>query len=90
MAHINPSRSLPLRVKVFTTATCHHCVAAKQYLDERQIEYEEVDIIHDLDARREMALMTGQYGVPVVSVGGRAMIGWSPTEFEQLMSGKRR
>lgn len=42
----------------------------------------------DLVARREMALMTGQFGVPVVVVGEHAMIGWDPEEFELLRSGR--
>ncbi|GAB4285847.1 MAG: hypothetical protein Kow0067_09100 [Coriobacteriia bacterium] len=36
---------------------------------------------------RRMVTMTGQYGVPVILVGGRAMVGWHPSEFEKLRSG---
>lgn len=36
---------------------------------------------------KRMVTMTGQYGVPVVLVGERAMVGWNPTEFERLRSG---
>ncbi len=82
-----PAHDLPRSVKVFSTETCHHCVAAKRYMDEHGVEYEDADIIHDLEARREMALMTGQYGVPVIRVGSRAMVGWDPKEFERLMAG---
>lgn len=65
---------------------------AKRYFAEHSIEFAEADIIQDLAARREMALMTGQFGVPVVVVGEHAMIGWDPEEFEVLRSGqfKRR
>lgn len=77
----------PKRVKVFTTQTCAWCKAAKAYLTDNDIEFVEADIVNDLEARREMVLMTGQYGVPVLLVGGKAMIGWNPTEFEQLMHG---
>lgn len=72
------------RVKIFTTQTCAWCKAAKAYLSDNEIEYLEADIITDLEARREMVLMTGQYGVPVVLVGEKAMIGWNPSEFEEL------
>lgn len=75
------------RVKVYTTQTCAWCKAAKAYLNDNDIEFVEADIIEDLTARREMVLMTGQYGVPVVLVGEKAMIGWNPAEFEQLMNG---
>jgi len=61
---------------------------AKRYFVERSIEFTEADIITDLDARRRMVLMTGQYGVPVIQVGEHAMIGWDKDEFERLRSGK--
>jgi len=83
----NPAHGLPRSVKVFSTETCHHCVAAKRYMSEQGIEFEDADIIHDLEARREMVLMTGQYGVPVIKVGTRAMVGWDPKEFQRLMAG---
>ena len=61
---------------------------AKRYFAELGIEYAERDILADLDARRRMALMTGQFGVPVVEIGEHAMIGWDPDEFERLRSGR--
>lgn len=73
------------RIKVFTSPTCHWCRVAKTYLDEAGIEYTEADIISDLDARREMATMTGQWGVPVVLVGEKAMVGWNEQEFLELL-----
>jgi glutaredoxin len=74
------------RVKIYTTPTCHWCRVTKAYLDDAEIDYEEVDIIEDLAARREMATMTGQYGVPVILVGEKAMVGWNEAEFLELMA----
>ena len=61
---------------------------AKRYFVENGIEFSEFDIIADLDARRRMALMTGQFGVPVIEIGEHAMIGWDAEEFERLRSGR--
>lgn len=72
------------RVTLYTTQTCSWCKAAKAYMNDNEIAYTEVDIIHDLEGRREMVLMTGQYGVPVIRVGEKAMIGWDPAEFTRL------
>lgn len=73
------------RVRIYTTSTCSWCKAAKAYLVDNDIEFTEVDIINDLEGRREMVLMTGQYGVPVIRVGERAIVGWNPEEFEALI-----
>jgi len=74
------------RVKVFSTSTCHWCKVAKAYLDDHDIEYTEYDVIHDLEARREMLLATGQHGVPVILVGDKAMVGWNEAEFLRLLN----
>jgi glutaredoxin-like YruB-family protein len=74
------------KVKLYTTQTCAWCRVAKAYLKDNEIDYAEVDIVDDLDGRREMLVMTGQYGVPVVLVGDKAMVGWNPDEFETLLA----
>lgn len=74
------------RVKVFTTPTCPWCKVAKAYLKDNDIEFVEIDIINDLRGRKEMVAMTGQYGVPVLLVGTRAMVGWDQKEFQRLWS----
>ncbi|MDH4139261.1 MAG: glutaredoxin family protein [Coriobacteriia bacterium] len=74
----------PKRVTLFTTQACKWCKVAKAYLEDNDIEYVEVDIIHDAQARQRMALMTGQYGVPVLEIGSRAMVGWDEAEFQRL------
>ena len=63
---------------------------AKRYLEEHGLPYREVDIINDKRGRQEMVRMTGQYGVPVIRVGERAMTGWDKAEFERLLHGRGR
>ena len=75
-------------VTLYTSPTCHWCRVAKRYLEEQDITYSEIDIISDHAGRREMVLMTGQHGVPVVRVGEHAMIGWDEAEFELLRAGR--
>jgi glutaredoxin-like YruB-family protein len=77
------------RITVYTSPTCHWCKVAKRYLDEHGLQYREVDIISDLRGRQEMVRMSGQYGVPVIRVGERAMTGWDKAEFERLLRGGR-
>lgn len=74
------------RVRVFTSPTCHWCRVAKAYLTDSGIEFTECDIVADIQARREMVLMTGQYGVPVVQVGDKAIVGWNEEEFRRLLA----
>ena len=77
----------PPRIVVYTSPTCHWCRVAKAYLKDHDLPYTEVDIITDKRGRRDMVAMTGQYGVPVIKVGHRAMVGWDKKEFKALLSG---
>lgn len=57
---------------------------AKRYFVEHGVAFRELDVSLDRRALREMVVMTGQHGVPVIRVGEKAMIGWDPAEFERL------
>jgi len=77
-------------VRIFTNAICPWCDCAKRYFAENGVEYTEVDIEADRRGLREMLLMTGQHAVPVIEVGGKAMVGWEPGEFHRLMGWEDR
>ncbi len=59
---------------------------AKRYFAERGLEYVDHDVSKDREALRDMVTSTGQYGVPVIRVGDRAMVGWDKNEFERMLS----
>jgi glutaredoxin 3 len=73
------------RITVYSTPICLACDQAKAYLGEHHLEFEDVDVSTDKERLREMVLMTGQYGVPVIRVGEKAMVGWHAGEFRELM-----
>ncbi|MHB8966560.1 MAG: glutaredoxin family protein, partial [Coriobacteriia bacterium] len=57
---------------------------AKRYFAEKKVDFTDVDVSKDRVGLKKMVAMTGQYGVPVILVGERAMVGWNPGEFEKL------
>jgi glutaredoxin-like YruB-family protein len=74
-------------VKIYTTPACPWCTVAKRYCGENGISYVEVDVANDRHGLREMVITTGQYGVPVIVVGEKAMVGWNAQEFRRLFGG---
>ena len=72
-------------VKVYTTPTCPFCVMAKEWLRLKAIEYEEKDVIEDMEARREMVEASGQMGVPVIKVDDDVVVGFNQTQLETLL-----
>lgn len=58
---------------------------AKRYFAERGIDYVDLDVSRDQAALKRMVQSTQQYGVPVIQVGDKAMVGWDKGEFEKLL-----
>lgn len=85
MPDVGALREQAKRVRIFTTPTCPWYDKAKRFRPENGVEYAEVDIVRDRHALREMVLMAGRHGVPVVVVRQKAIVGWDAGEFRRLM-----
>lgn len=57
-----------LKVKIYTSPTCGYCDMAKDWMKEKKIEYEEVDVAKDPKAGQELVKISGQMGVPVIII----------------------
>jgi glutaredoxin len=65
------------QVKIYTTTWCAFCRAEKQYLTERKVEFQNVDVENDQAAADEMIHLSGQAGVPftVITKGDGSKVG---------------
>lgn len=73
------------KVTIYSTPDCGYCRAAKHFLAENGVEYKEVDVSENEDAAREIVRRTGQYGVPVIDVGGTLLIGFDRRRLAALL-----
>ncbi|WP_425446274.1 glutaredoxin family protein [Dethiothermospora halolimnae] len=71
-------------VTVYTSSTCPHCVSAKQYLNEKGIDFTEKNVQTDSDARKELMKM-GHMGVPVIIVDDEEIVGFDKAKLEELL-----
>jgi glutaredoxin-like YruB-family protein len=72
-------------VVVYTSNTCPYCTLAKNYLNEKGIEYTEKNVQTDKDARKELMSM-GHMGVPVLIVDGQEIVGFDKDKLDSLLS----
>jgi glutaredoxin 3 len=64
------------RVVVYTTEPCGFCRQAKDLLDSRDIEYDEVNLARDAPSRERLIRLTGQMTFPQILIGERAIGGF--------------
>jgi glutaredoxin 3 len=61
-------------ITIYTTPYCPYCQRAKQLLDSKQAEYQEIDV-SDRSLRPEMTKITGGTTVPQIIIDGNPIGG---------------
>ena len=72
-------------VKIYSTPTCHFCALAKEFLTENNIPFENIDILTNVEARKEMVELSGQMGVPVIVIGEDIIVGFNKGKIAELL-----
>ena len=71
-------------VTLYTTEHCPFCMSAKKLLAKRQIEYTEINLARDPDARNRLQEITGMVTFPQIVIDGESIGG-----FDQLLAADR-
>jgi len=74
------------QVTVYSTPTCHFCHAAKDYFDANNVQYDDFNVMENLEKRKEMIDMTGQMGVPVIRIGDDVVVGFDESKIKELLA----
>ena len=61
---------------------------AKNFFEENDIKYEEVNVEEDDQAAEEMVQKSGQTGVPVIEIGDSIIIGFDKTAIKKELGMK--
>ena len=73
------------KVTIYTTPSCVYCKMAKQYFADNKVEYEEKNVVTDIEAREAMVQKSGQMGVPVVEIGGEIIVGFDQARLKEVL-----
>lgn len=63
-------------VKIYTTAWCGYCSAAKRLLESKGVAFEEIRCDGEPELRRELAERTGSNTVPQIFIGATGVGGY--------------
>lgn len=73
------------KVTIFSTQTCPYCVMAKNYLNEKKIQYIDIDVSADQDSAQKMFAKSHQLGVPQLWIGEDVVVGFDVSEINRLL-----
>ena len=74
-----------MEVKVYSTPTCPYCTKAKEYLSSKGISYQDIDVSSNKAAADEMAKLSGQMSVPVITIDGNVINGFDKGKIDSLV-----
>jgi glutaredoxin-like YruB-family protein len=72
-------------VKVYSTSNCPWCHRVKDYLKDKNISFEDIDVAKDVEKAKEMVKKSGQMGVPVITVDDEVVIGFDQNKLNKLL-----
>lgn len=73
------------KITVYSTQSCPYCHMVKEYLEEKNLEFEYIDVGKDREKAKEMIEKSGQMGVPVVIIGEEVIVGFNKPKIEEAL-----
>ena len=74
-----------MKIKVYTTLSCPHCIKVKNFLKENGVKFKEINLTRYPSAAKELERITGQTGVPVIFAGGHKIIGFDEDKLRRIL-----
>ena len=73
-------------VKVYITPSCPYCFTLKEFLKERNVSFEDIDVSRDEKARDFIIKKTGKMEAPVVEIDGEIVAGFDKEKIVNLLN----
>ncbi len=72
-------------VTIYSALTCPWCERTKRFLRENGIRFNEVNVIENMKARRDMIKKSGQIGVPVIEIKNKIIVGYDEEKLRNIL-----
>ena len=76
-------------VNVYSSPYCPYCHMAKDFLNERKVEFRDFDVSENQEHLREMMKKSGQSGVPVLEINGKIIVGFNKEAIVAALGAKK-
>jgi glutaredoxin-like YruB-family protein len=72
-----------VKVRVYSTPECPYCKMVKEFLKEKGVEFEDIDISYDEEAVKELFQKSGRFDVPQIEINGKMILGFDKEALEK-------
>ena len=72
-------------VKVYSTDTCMWCTKVKQYQNQQNVDFEDLNVGENINYQEEMIKKSHQSGVPVLDINGTIIIGFNKEAIDNAL-----
>ncbi len=73
-------------ITIYSTPTCHFCHQAKEYFTAKGWEFTDVNVGGNVEKQKELVAKSGQFGVPVIIIKDKVIVGFDRAKIDQLMA----
>lgn len=63
-------------VTVYSTPTCPYCHMAKEFFSQNKVPFKDINVASDHKSAQKMSELSGQNGVPVITIGSKVIVGF--------------
>jgi len=74
------------KVKVFSTPSCPYCDLLKQFLKDKGVEFEAIDVSQDEESQNYIMEKTGKIAVPVTEIDGQIVVSFDKAKIMELLN----
>lgn len=75
-----------MTIKIYSTPTCPYCLQAKNFFEQKNLDFEEIDVSQNPNASEEMLKISGQMGVPVIVMDKEVIIGFDEGKINKILN----
>jgi len=77
-----------MAVKIYTTPYCPWCMKTKEFFKAHKVKYKEIDVSRNVKSAQEMIKLSGQQGVPVISINKEIIVGYDEHMLKKFLKVK--
>ena len=74
-----------MKVRIYTTPVCAYCKMAKDYFASKNVKYEEIGLVGNIEAQQLVMSKTGMVAAPILEINGKFIVGFDRVKINEAL-----